>query len=183
MGSHESVVTGDAGAVLDAIRKLVRFLRLADTDAQATTGLSTAQLYILHQLADRPAASVDELSVRMHVDAAAVASVVDRLVRRGMVKRHRARELRLTPIAERVLRNAPSGPQEVIAQGVEQMSAPRRAELVRSLAILVAAIGADAVPARMLFEDEPVTPRRSRANGRGRALPATSEGAAWLPRP
>ena len=105
MGSHAPDATRDAAAVLEAVRRLVRFLRLAEADAQAATGLSAAQLFILRQLADQPASSLAELAERTLTDPSSVSSVVDRLVRRGLVRRHRPRsdarrvELRLTAIS------------------------------------------------------------------------------------
>ena len=58
MGAHESAespagASGDVATVLDAIRRLVRFLRLAEREAQAVTGLSAAQLFVLYPLAQR----------------------------------------------------------------------------------------------------------------------------------
>ena len=169
MGSHESEQEVDASAVMNAVRRLVRYLRLADREAEAATGLSAAQLFILHQLATQPADSLTELARRTLTDPSSVSTVIDRLVRRGMVKRVRSREdarraeLKLTPIGQRVIRSAPQMPQERIANGVRTMSAERRVEVGRALEFLIAAIGADGVPPRMLFEDEPSQPRRSRA--------------------
>jgi DNA-binding MarR family transcriptional regulator len=194
VGSHASPSNDDAATVLDAIRKLVRFLRLADSEAQATTGLSAAQLYILHQLAERPASSVAELARRTLTDPSSASTVVERLVRRGMVRRIRARddarrvEIRLTPIGERILRNAPRAPQERIAQRVQALPAVRRGELLRALAVLVETVGAEDQPPRMLFEDEPALPRRSRSAavterrrpGAGRR--STAGDLAWSPR-
>ena len=170
MDIRESVIASDAATVLDSIRRLVRFLRLADTNAQAATGLSASQLYVLHDLYERPAASLDELAQRILTDPAAVSSVVDRLVRRGMVKRTRS-ELRLTPIGARVVRNAPHAPQQAIVHGIEQLPDAHRDELTRALGTLVTTIGADGVPARMLFEDEPTNARRSRAGNRRTSRP------------
>jgi DNA-binding MarR family transcriptional regulator len=167
VGSHAPDATRDAAAVLEAVRRLVRFLRLAEADAQAATGLSAAQLFILRQLADQPASSLAELAERTLTDPSSVSSVVDRLVRRGLVRRHRPRsdarrvELRLTAIGGRVVRTAPATPQESIAHGVSALPEGSRAEVVRSLELLLQSIGADAMLPRMLFEDEPVKPRRS----------------------
>jgi DNA-binding MarR family transcriptional regulator len=169
VGSHESAGADDAVAILDAIRKVVRFLRLADSDAQAITGLSAAQLFVLHQLVERQARSVAELAERTLADPSSVSTVVERLVRRGMVRRMRSRddarrvELRVTPIGMRIMRCAPSAPQERIARRVQALPAAKRGELIRALAVLVETIGADELPARMFFEDEPARARRSRA--------------------
>ncbi len=153
--------------MLESVRRLVRFLRLAEADAQAATGLSAAQLFILHQLADHPAASLVELAERTMTDPSSVSSVVDRLVKRGLVRRQRPRsdarrvELRLTPIGGRVARTAPATPQQSIARGVSALPDDQRGEIVRALALLIQSIGADGLPPHMLFEDEPVKPRRS----------------------
>src|SRR5205823_4436978 len=157
-------------SVLASVRKLVRFLRLADRDAEAATGMSAAQLYVLHCLADAPAGSVAELAERTLTDPSSVSTVVDRLVRRGMVRRARSREdlrrteIRLTPIGGLVLRSAPRAPQRAIVEGLRALAAERRTEIARSLERLLVAIGADATSPRMLFEDEPVElKRRARA--------------------
>jgi DNA-binding MarR family transcriptional regulator len=150
-----------------ALRKVVRFLRLADREAEATTGLSAAQLYILHCLAEAPSGSMSELAERTMTDPSSVSTVIDRLVRRGLVKRVRAREdlrrftLRLSPIGQRVIRTAPRAPQELIANALGAMPVAERKAVLIGLEILGTAIGATETPPKMLFEDEPTVARRS----------------------
>lgn len=157
----------DIAAVMDALRKVVRFLRLADREAEATTGLSAAQLFILHSLAEAPSESMSELAERTMTDPSSVSTVIDRLVRRGLVKRIRSREdlrrftLRLSPIGQRVIRTAPRAPQELIAKSLAALPSAERTVVLRGLETLIHAIGANETPPKMLFEDEPTVARRS----------------------
>src|SRR5688572_19499188 len=167
----------DAAAVMESLRKLVRFLRLADRRAEGAAGISAAQLFVLRQLASAPAASLAELAARTLTDQSSVSTVVARLVDRGLVVRRPAAadrrrvELALTARGRRAAAKAPELAQVRIVDAIAAMSPARRAALVQTLGEFVRAIGADAVPARMLFEDEPApakakakaTPRRAKA--------------------
>jgi DNA-binding MarR family transcriptional regulator len=158
MGSHASE---SAAAVLVGLRRIVRLLRIADREAEGSHRVSAAQLFVLHALADDPASSVGELADRTFTDQSSVSGVVAKLIARKLIVRkpspndRRRAELRLTTAGERVVRTAPRLPQMMIVDAVQAMPAKHRAELVRGLDRLVAAIGGNAVPPRMLFEDEP----------------------------
>jgi DNA-binding MarR family transcriptional regulator len=149
-----------AGAAFDALRRIVRYLRVADREVQVACGLSVAQLFVLSEVGARPAISMADLAARTLTDQSSVSTVVARLVERGYLVRkqstgdRRRAELRLTAAGKRILRTAPAVPQTAMIAAIGAMPAARRAELVRSLAILVRSIGADAQPPRMLFEDE-----------------------------
>src|ERR671938_1731164 len=68
---------------LDAIRRLVRGLRLAARASEREAGLSAAQLFVLQQLAESPAESINELAARTLTHQSSVSVVVRRLVERG----------------------------------------------------------------------------------------------------
>ena len=153
-----------------ALRRIVRLLRLADREAEAAHGLSAAQLFVLYSLWNEPADSLADLAVRTMTDQSSVSTVVAKLVDRKLVARttspadRRRSELRLTPSGERIVRTAPRMPQTQIADVIAAMPDRRRLELVRSLERFASAIGANEVPPRMLFEDEPRGRRRSRTH-------------------
>lgn len=157
-----------------ALRRIVRFLRLADREVEAACEISAAQLFVLHTLVDEPAASVSELAARTLTDQSSVSTVVARLVERGLVSRtlaetdRRRAELKITPAGLRMVKRAPRVTQVLMINAIRAMPAARRAELTRSLEGLAAAIGANEVAPRMLFEDEPPRPRpRGRRPPRG----------------
>jgi DNA-binding MarR family transcriptional regulator len=143
-----------------ALRRIVRMLRLADSEAQAGHDLSAAQLFVLHALSHRPAASLAELAAHTLTDQSSVSTVVAKLVARKLVSRTTAKadrrrsELRLTAAGEKVVLSAPRVPQTLIVDAVTAMPAKHRRELVRGLETLVSKVGANAVEPRMLFEDD-----------------------------
>src|SRR5688500_7309459 len=103
----------DAGVILDALRSLVRELRLASREAEQRVGVHGAQLHALRQLADSPATSLTELAERTHTDISSVSVVVSRLVEQGLVARKSADDdrrrlsLGLTARGRAVVRRAP----------------------------------------------------------------------------
>ncbi len=158
----------DAAAALIALRKVVRGLRLADRELENASGVSVAQLFVMHQLAVKPELSIAELADLVFTDQSSVSTVVARLVERKLVARKQARddrrrvELRLTPRGQKLVESTPTVPQQRMIEAIRAMPPARRAEVVRSLESLAAAIGGKAVQPRMLFEDEPPVPRRRR---------------------
>lgn len=169
MGSH--AIEREGVVVLDALRRLVRFLRLASSAAEESTGATAAQLFVLQALSSGPAASLSELAARTVTDPSSVSTVVARLVARGLVTRapsekdRRRAEIALTAKGRAALKKAPPLAQERILEAVAGLPSAERAALVRGLSSLVGALGADALPARMFFEDEP----RRREPARARA--------------
>lgn len=167
MGSHAST---DAASALIALRRIVRFLRLADRQIESTYDLSAAQLFVLHSLLDRPAGSLAELATRTLTDQSSVSTVVAKLVDKKLIARttspddRRRSELQLTERGKKVVLGAPRLPQPRMISAIENMSDERRAQLVRSLEGLAAAIGANELEPHMLFEDEN-RPARSRTRG------------------
>jgi len=173
MGKRDASAT----AALVALRRIVRYLRLADREVENACGLSVAQLFVLHQLADTPALSIAQLAGRTLTDPSSVSTVVARLVETGHVVRKASRtdrrrvELTLTPRGKKLVLTAPRVPQLAMIESIRAMSSKRRGELVRALEALAAAIGANAVEPRMLFEDEPRLTRSAsrRTNGTARS--------------
>jgi len=152
---------GDAAAAMAALRRIVRYLRLADREVEQACGASVAQLFVLRQLAETPALSLGELAQRTLTDQSSVSTVVARLVARRLVARRPSRadrrraELRLTARGRRLAATAPPAPQVRMIDAIHDLSPVRRRALARSLEALAAAVGADQVEPQMLFEDEP----------------------------
>jgi DNA-binding MarR family transcriptional regulator len=103
----------DVGVILDALRSLVRELRLASREAEQRVGVHGAQLHALRQLSDSPTMSLTELAERTHTDISSVSVVVSRLVEQGLVARKSADDdrrrlsLGVTARGKSLLRRAP----------------------------------------------------------------------------
>ena len=150
-----------------SLRRIIRYLRLADREIEGVSGLSSAQLFVLTALSDEPALSLAEIADRALTDQSSVSTVVARLVERKLIARkpspkdRRRAELRLTAAGRRVLDGAPKTPQARLIEAIRSMPAPRRAELVRALDGLVTAVGAREVHPRLFFQDEPPRSRKT----------------------
>ena len=166
LGGHR--LMSDGQRVLDAIRRLVRHLRLADRAAQSELGLSSAQLFVLSELAKTPAISLGELAERTHTDQSSVSAVVARLVDAGLVERERANEdarrleLSLTRAGRALLQKAPAVMQERILQATRRLPAAEQKRFADTFTRLLDDIGAEVKPP-MLFEDEKTPARKKKA--------------------
>lgn len=74
---------------MNAVRSLVRALRIDARWIEDTTGISLAQIVVLEKLCTAPARSIVELAGRTGTHASSVSVVVKRLVERGFVERAR----------------------------------------------------------------------------------------------
>lgn len=159
--------SSDSAAALVALRRIIRFLRLADREAEAAYGLTAAQLFVLHSLADAPVGSMAELAERTLTDQSSVSIVVSRLEAKKLITRkaspedRRRVQLKLTTAGKKIVATGPALPQPKMIQAIDAMPAAKRNEIVRALEHLAKAMGASDVEPLMLFEDpEPKRPRR-----------------------
>lgn len=150
----------DSARILDAIRRLVRHLRVADRAAQSELGISGAQLFVLTELGKTPALSLNDLAARTRTDQSSVSVVVSRLVEAGLVARDRdprdARRLilNLTKKGAALLQRAPTVAQEQILAVVDALSQADRKRFADTFTAIVDSLPAEPGPAPMLFEEE-----------------------------
>lgn len=164
---------GDVQRILEAVRRVVRELRLSGRRAEDAVGLSGAQLFVLQRLGDGACASLAELAARTMTDPSSVSVVVQRLVARGLVRRApsaadaRRRELALTARGRAVLGRAPELAQDRLIAALGGMSARDRGALSRGLDRMVTAMGVDGSgPAALFFESDTAAARKKRSRGR-----------------
>ena len=160
----------DSRRILDSVRRLVRVLRLSDRTAQASVGLSAAQLFVLAELGKTPELSVTELADRTRTHQSSVSVVVSRLVDAGFVARERdaadARRLMLTLTrnGRAALQKSPEIAQERLIAVVDALPAAERKRFADTFETILSDLGeSDGVPP-MLFEDE--KPRRRSATAK-----------------
>jgi DNA-binding MarR family transcriptional regulator len=157
---------------MDSLRRIVRSFRISARAVESRLGISAAQLFVLHQLADADAASIEELSARTLTHQSSVSVVVTRLAARGLVTRRTARddarrsEIALTAAGRAMLRNAPEILQERLLRALARLRPRELRALVEQLGLLVAALELDADVAGMFFEDESAGTVRSRPTRR-----------------
>lgn len=112
---------------MNAVRSIVRAQRINTRAIEVKMGISLAQLFVLQQLAERPAESLNELAERTATHQSSVSVVVRRLVERGLVSRassaadKRRIEIDVTPAGRALLANAPATIQSQLMSGLDQM--------------------------------------------------------------
>ncbi|HEX6049347.1 MAG TPA: MarR family transcriptional regulator [Gemmatimonadaceae bacterium] len=153
-GNHGNAASGgdrgqDAAVILDALRSLVRELRLASREAEQRVGVHGAQLHALRQLADNPATSLTELAERTHTDISSVSVVVSRLVEQGLVARKSADDdrrrlsLGLTARGRAVVRRAPEVGTSRLLRAASKLSDREMRSLASSLAKIATGLRKD----------------------------------------
>lgn len=160
MGS-QTITSGPDPAtrrVLQALRAIVRELRLASVSCEKEFGLSAAQLFVLHALRDHPGMSLGEAAERTATDQSSVSVVVRKLQEKKLVNKRassedgRRLEIFLTPAGERLSRKAPPAVQEQLIQRIAGLGNPERTHLADLLERFVPP-GVDGQP--MFFEEHP----------------------------
>lgn len=155
--------------ILDALRALVRELRLASTATERQHGLSSAQLFVLHALRSRGKLSLGEVARSTLTDQSSVSVVVRKLEERGLVVKVPARddrrrlEIDLSPDGRELLAQAPPPVQGALIQRLEALGARESALLADLLEAIVPPSG-EAPP---MFFEEPAGPGAKRLPRRG----------------
>jgi MarR family transcriptional regulator, lower aerobic nicotinate degradation pathway regulator len=178
LAPRDTVARSDAVTrAIDAFRRIFRALHLSARRAERELGLSGAQLFVLQQLDERAAHSLNDLAERTHTHQSSVSVVVRRLVDRGLVSRSRSPhdtrrvELRLTAPGRALLRRSRPATQSQLIQAIAELSSARRRDLAGMLERLVRTMGLAASPAVMMFtgstEEEQEEESRTGARGRG----------------
>jgi DNA-binding MarR family transcriptional regulator len=141
---------------IDALRRIFRAVRLSARHAERKLGLSGAQLFVLQQLGERRAGSVNDLAQRTHTHQSSVSVVVRRLVTRGLVTRTRAPDdarrlqIRLSAAGRALLRQSRPAAQSLLIEAIAGLPSTHRRSLASTLERLVAEMGLAGSPALML---------------------------------
>lgn len=142
-----------------ALRQIVRGLRVASRQVEAASAISSAQLFVLQQLAAALPLSLRELADRTMTDRTSVAHLVERLENKGYLERSRSArdrrryEVTITAKGRRVLTRAPVSPTSRLLDAMEHLPTAELHLLARSLRQLAHALGFARRPAPLLFAD------------------------------
>jgi DNA-binding MarR family transcriptional regulator len=170
MGAHELAPpperNAEVGAALDALRRVVRALRLSSTAAERAHGMSGAQLFVLGELAGGRNFSIAELAARTATDPSSVSVVVARLVERGLAVRRtsaedaRRAEVAITPAGSALLREAQPPVQTKLIAAFADLPQHELEAIASGLGRVAAAVGASEGAAPMFFEEPPAAHRK-----------------------
>jgi len=165
----------DSYRALNALRRMVRGLRSSADSVERDLKVSSAQLFVLSELASVPDQSVKDLAVRTMTTHSTVSEVVSQLIAKGLVTRTvdasdaRRALLRLTRQGGALLRKSPRAIQEDLIEGFGTLRPSVRRALANGLERWLEASGLGSIPATMLF-DKSVGDDKS--SGRRRVRPS-----------
>src|SRR4051812_8929844 len=151
-------VDDDVIRSMDAIRSVVRALRINTRAIEQKIGISLAQLFVLQQVAERPAESLNDLAERTATHQSSVSVVVRRLADRGLVSRRastmdkRRVQIAVTPAGEKLLVGAPRTIQLRLMTALEKLPAEDRSSLANLLERWLDAAGISFATPPMLDE-------------------------------
>lgn len=164
MGTNQttqSAIDADAiGRSMNAVRSIVRALRINTRAIELKMGISLAQLFVLQQLAEKPADSLNELADRTATHQSSVSVVVRRLVERGYVTRtaspadKRRIEIAVTQSGRDLLAGAPMTIQTQLVNALREMPRDDQNTLADLLERWLIAARIDFASPPMLGEDE-----------------------------
>jgi MarR family transcriptional regulator, lower aerobic nicotinate degradation pathway regulator len=157
--------------VLNALRQIVRSLRVSARAAEQRVGLSGAQLFVLQCLARQSPCSVNELAARTATDQSSVSVVVSRLVALGHVRRttsktdRRSVDLSLSRSGRALLESAPQATQDRLISSLCQLPKTELKSLSRLLGKVVEGADVSEQEPSLFFEEGPALVGKGRARG------------------
>ena len=137
----------DMMTVVDSIRSIIQTVRNSGRETEQKLGISSAQLYVLAELRDKPALSINELADRTYTHQSSVSMIVARLVESRLVTRSassrdgRRLAIALTPTGRALLRKSPDPVQTRLVNALRTMSRSELKDLAASLAVLTDILG------------------------------------------
>ncbi len=158
----------EAREVLNALRHIVRSLRVSSRNAEQLVGLSGAQLFVLSCLSRHSPCSVNELAAHTATDQSSVSVVVSRLVARGYVKRspskrdRRSVQLSLTPAGRALSSKAPEAAQDRLLAALTKLDEQELRTLSKLLARVVELAEVPSQDPSLFFEESPLLVRAKR---------------------
>jgi DNA-binding MarR family transcriptional regulator len=143
---------------MDALRRIVRSLRIAERHSEALLGVTSAQLFVLREIDKAGTITVSELAQRTATAQSSVSEVLARLAARGLVTRtrpiadRRRTEIALSEAGHALLTRGKESVPERLVTAFQQLSVERQRVTAESMSAWVKEAGMGDVAASMFFE-------------------------------
>jgi MarR family transcriptional regulator, organic hydroperoxide resistance regulator len=149
----------DTAEIVQGLRRIVKALHTYSQDVRNAYGLTGPQLWALKTLEAHGPMSAGRLAGALAVHQSSVSILVDRLEKRGLVRRnrgehdHRVVQMELTKRGATLAADAPEAAQGRLLHALEGMPAARVRSIRRAIDRLVQAMEAGDVHARFFFAE------------------------------
>ena len=143
---------------LIALRRILRATEMFNREIKQTAGITAVQFRVLQIIAETGQATAKSIAVRMLVSQGTVTSLVDKLVREGMVLREKSMQdrrqtnIHITPKGTQTLRDAPDPLQQRFVRKFEALEDWEQAMLVASLERVAAMLDAGEIDASPVLD-------------------------------
>jgi DNA-binding MarR family transcriptional regulator/nitroimidazol reductase NimA-like FMN-containing flavoprotein (pyridoxamine 5'-phosphate oxidase superfamily) len=158
---RDSAREPSAAVAMDALRRVVRSLLAAEADSESALGVTTAQLFVLREIAKAETMTVGELATRTATAQSSVSEVLARLLSRGLITRNRSSidrrraEISLSAAGHALLGRAPESIQERLLAAFARLPTDQRRRIADGLEAWVEKAGLGLLAATMFFEPAP----------------------------
>ena len=159
-GTTRSGKRADTAEIVQGLRRIVKALHAYSQDVHQAYGLTGPQLWALKTLEAHGRLSIGRLAAALAVHQSSASILVNRLEKRGLIRRTRGRgdqrfvDLELTKRGASLAADAPEAAQGRLLHALEAMKPSLVREIRASLDRLVAAMEATDLKARFFFGDE-----------------------------
>ena len=143
---------------LIALRRILRATEVYGRDLAHAAGLTAVQFRVLQIVGERGLTTATEIARRMRVSQATVTSLVDKLVRHGMVTREKSQADRrqinilITDRGRETISDAPDALQQRYVRRFEAMKDWEQAQLIASLERVAAMLDATEIDAAPVLD-------------------------------
>ena len=154
---------GVTDMVVVALRRIIRAIDLRSRFLVTSYGVTGPQLTVLRELSAHGGVSVGELTRAIHLSQATVTGILDRLVKRGLVRRHRSDEDRrrvqvwVTDEAKQLLTDSPPLLQEEFTAQFGMLEDWEQTQILSAIQRVVSMMEAKHIEARPILTTGPVS--------------------------
>ena len=144
--------------VLIALRRVIRATDLHSKYLSKTVGITAPQLLVLQSLRDFGDLPVGELAGKVSLSQATVTSIVDRLEKKGIVRRERSQEdkrkvfVQLTEDGVKIIKDAPAPLQESFVRQFSDLHEWEQTSIISSLQRLAQMMDAQHIDAAPVLD-------------------------------
>lgn len=155
-----ATLMSDTAHIVQGLRRIVKAIQTYSQDVRSAYGLTGPQLWALKTLRREGQMTVGRLAAALAVHQSSISILLDRLEKRGLVRRIRGRpdrrvvQVELTSRGASMAADAPEAAQGRLLHALGSMSAEQLRRTRRVVDQLVAAMEAGDVRARFFFSDD-----------------------------
>ena len=154
----QAPVVEPVAAAMDALRRIVRSLRIAERHSEVMLGVTSAQLFVLREIEKAGTLTVSDLARRTATAQSSVSEVLARLAARGLITRtqavvdRRRTELALSEAGRELLARGRESVQEQLVSAFRRLPIESQLASAQAMSAWVDEAGLGDVPPSMFFE-------------------------------